>query len=180
MPRLAHDRIQHGGTRSRRAGQGETKPSQVEVFATGISANDFVSWFEAINKQNDEAQSLAAHPEHYIIDAAEPETQTVTETTGGAPLPTAFSIKFGPTPSLEAKTKPNYPFGIIGRCVLDNGKMAGAAIHQFEDTPDGLHGVLHIEFPALAPQRIVSGHKRHLAIEFGNWIEAASIGGFDP
>lgn len=43
-----------------------------------------------------------------------------------------------------------------------------------KESSNGLHGLLTIYFPALVPKRIVEGHKRHLAIEFSNWVELAA------
>lgn len=37
-----------------------------------------------------------------------------------------------------------------------------------------MRGVLSIDFPLLTPGAVLSGHKLHLAIEFSNWIEAAT------
>ncbi len=46
-------------------------------------------------------------------------------------------------------------------------------MHQFQDTKDGLHGILSIDYPLMTPPVIMNGHKVHLAIEFSNWIEAS-------
>ena len=37
-----------------------------------------------------------------------------------------------------------------------------------------MRGVLCVDYPLLTPGAVMSGHKVHLAIEFSNWIEAAT------
>lgn len=153
--------------------RGRLKTSQIEIEVQGLSAKAFLDWFEGRNEVADEAALLAAHPEHYII-ASKDNRQWVYETAGGSPFVSEFIIDFNQKGDLVKDMLPDYPYQISGQALDKSGKPMGAALHQFKESSNGLHGLLTIYFPALVPKRIVEGHKRHLAIEFSNWIELAA------
>lgn len=155
--------------------RGKLKTSEIEIKVKGISAKDFIEWFEEKNKLGDEKALLAAHPEHYII-VSKDNSQWVYETTGGSPFVSEFVINFNQNDNLFEDMLPNYSYQISGKVLNQSGKTMGAALHQFKETTDGFHGLLTIYFPFLVPKQIIEGHKYHLAIEFSNWVELAAQG----
>ncbi|MGM9905751.1 hypothetical protein, partial [Lactobacillus sp.] len=155
------------------ASHGPAKPCCLELRAQGISAKEFVEWFEAVNAANDEKAMLAAHPDHYLIDTSPSGKQLVYERYGGSPFVSRAVIDFANNDDVLKKADPEYPWLIAGAAINDSGKAIGGALHQFKDIPGGMEGKLQINFPSMMPKKIVEGHKIHLAIEFGNWIEAA-------
>lgn len=158
----------------RRLSFGRVKPCRMEVFARGISAAEFVGWFEGRNAANDETALIAAHPEHYIIENTPEGRQEIWETNGGSPFTAHFVIDFSDKADAMAQRLEGYTHFIAGKAVDAEGRKVGGSMHQFRDTPDGMQGVLSIDYPMRTPNVIMSGHKMHLAIEFSNWIEAAA------
>lgn len=153
---------------------GRVKPCQVEVFANGISAKEFVTWFEQINEIADEKTLLAAHPEHYIINNTPDGRQLIYETNGGSPFIASFTIDFTDKEDALKQSLQGYPYNISGKAINKKGKKVGGSMHQFQDTENGMHGILSIDFPYLILNSVMEGHKMHLAIEFSNWIEMAA------
>ena len=148
---------------------GKRTSSQIEIHATGLSAQEFIHWFEERNALADQVALLAAHPEHYVIDCQDKQ-MFVIERTGGAPMISEFTIDMGELEDLEKEFLPDYPHRIAGQAIDSKGRVIGAALHQFRDTEEGLEGILRIDFPKRTPKVIIEGHKKHLAIEFSNWI----------
>lgn len=107
---------------------GKVKPCRVEVMARGISAKQFIEWFENVNAKNDEATLLAAHPEHYLITNAPAGRQHIIETNGGAPFTAEFTIDFSDKKDALAKQLPDYPYHIAGKAVDDHGKRVGGSM----------------------------------------------------
>lgn len=67
---------------------------------------------------------------------------------------------------------PDYPIQIAGVARTHAGLPIGGVRHQFRNLPEGgFESWNTVEFPKLVPKRMVSGHRWHLACEFGNWIE---------
>ena len=73
---------------------GKVKPCRMEVYAKGISAKEFIEWFEETNAKADESSLVYAHPEHYIIHNTPDGCQEIYETSGGAPCTAHFVIDF--------------------------------------------------------------------------------------
>ena len=159
--------------------RGKRVQSAIDFYAEGISAKEFVGWFEEQSRLNNTAAMLQAHPEHYVIDNRPDSTQYVCETTGGSPMVSEFKICFGNTGAIAIPLREDCPYRIEGVSVQTSGLCIGGARHQFKDTPEGLHGFLSIDFPKITPRKMVDGHKWHLAIEFANWVEAAVSGKYD-
>lgn len=157
----------------RKLSLGRVKKCRMEVFAKGVSADEFVGWFEGRSAANDEAAMIAAHPERYII-VNEGGRQEVWETGGGAPFTARFVIDFTDKADATAQRIEGYMHFIAGKAVDEDGRKVGGAMHQFRDDDGGMRGVLSIDCPLLTPGAVMSGHKVHLAIEFSNWIEAAA------
>ena len=154
---------------------GKRTSSQIEIHATGLSAQEFIHWFEERNALADQVALLAAHPEHYVIDCQDKQ-MFVIERTGGAPMISEFTIDMGELEDLEKEFLPDYPHRIAGQAIDSKGRVIGAALHRFRDTEEGLEGILRIDFPKRTPKVIIEGHKKHLAIEFSNWMELAVSG----
>lgn len=161
-----------------RKSEGRYVLSGIDIYAKGISGGEFVTWFEKQAEKNNTAAMLQAHPEHYIIENHPDGSQEVCETNGGSPFAASFTIFFNDTASINIPLLPGHPYRIEGVSKA-NGRRIGAARHQFQDTEEGLHGHLCIEFPEKTMKKVVDGHKWHLAIEFANWIEASASGEYD-
>ena len=159
-----------------RVGAGMSKRRRlcvVDLHVDDGTAEQFVEAFEGWTNASDEEAMLRACPDHFVIRTRIDGRQEVLETTGGSPLPSQFFIDYDDVSSLSTQADPRFPYQIAGVARASNGAAIGGVRHQFQDTSDGFHARLTVEFPLPTLDRMVSGHRWHLACEFSNWIEAA-------
>lgn len=145
-----------------------------EIAVAKGSADHFARWFADRNRLDDERAMIAACPDHYIIARDAFGRQLVVETTGGSPLPGEFTVDYDDISSLQTRPDPDYPFQVAGVARLADGLAIGGVRHQFRQEGDGFRARLTVEFPARVTRHMISQHGWHLAVEFGNWIEAAA------
>ena len=144
------------------------------VVAQG-SAEQFVAWYEAAARANEERALLGATPDHYLLHTDADGVMQVVETTGGSPLASRFFIDLANT-NLESLRSPidlAFPVQFAGVARIANGLVIGGVRHQFRNEGSGFRARLTVEFPRLMPPGMIGGHQWHLASEFANWIEAA-------
>lgn len=153
---------------------GKRRISVCEIEVPTGSAARFARWFEDRNVLNDEPAMLDACPDHYIIARDVQGRQLVVETTGGAPLPGEFTVDYADVSTLHTQADLSYPYQVAGVARLGDGLAIGGVRHQFRQEGDGFRALLTVEFPARVPRRMIAEHRWHLAVEFANWIEAAS------
>lgn len=154
--------------------RGKRRFSVCEIDVPTGSAARFARWFEDRNALNDERAMLDACPDHYIIARDTEGRQLVVETTGGSPLPGEFTVDYTDVASLQTKADPSCPYQVAGVARMRDGLAIGGVRHQFRQEGDGFRALLTVEFPARVPRRMIAEHRWHLAVEFANWIEAAS------
>lgn len=157
----------------RMSGEGR-RFSVCEIEVPIGSAEHFAKWFDDRNNYNDERAMIEACPDHYVITRYEAGRQYVLETTGGSPLPGGFLVDYKDTSALVTEPDPSFPFQVAGVARLDDGLAIGGVRHQFRQENDGFRARLTVEFPRKVPQKMISEHCWHLAVEFSNWIEAAA------
>ncbi len=148
----------------------------VELRGSGASAEAMPAFYKAVIDSGDEAPLLAASPDHWMLRKRDDGIQQVIETTGGSPLASCIYLDEDGVGPISTPVDATFPVQWVafGRACLD-GPPAGAFRHQFRDEPGGRFTArLTIEFPRATPGRFVNAHRRHLACEFSNWIEAAS------
>ena len=154
--------------------RGRKKLCAIDLVADGIGAQGYVDWFMHTHESNDEAEMLAANPDHWLIRRAADGRQEVIETTGNSPLPSHFLINFDDDTRPALQPDPTFPVQMIATARFPDGRIVGTVRHQFRDEGKGLRARLGIEFPRAFPGPLVRGHHWHLACEFSNWIEAAA------
>lgn len=147
--------------------------SVTRLSVHGGTAGEFTEWFRARTAASDEIAMLRACPDHFVIRTDAAGRQEVVETTGGSPLATAFRVDYEDVAALVTPPEPPFPHQIAGVALSSAGRPIGGVRHQFRDVADGFEAVLTVEFPLPTLPWMVSGHRRHLACEFSNWIEAA-------
>ncbi|MFB6553951.1 hypothetical protein [Streptomyces sp. NPDC056405] len=147
--------------------------SVCELQVTGGSAAGLVQWFEDTSRDDYTRSMTAAHPDHFLIQTLPDGRQEVIETTGGSPLPTRFLIDYTDLSTLTTPSDPAADAEATGVAISGKGLHIGGVRHEFRDVPGGFHARLCVEFPRTTLPRILSEHRRHLAIEFSNWVEFA-------
>lgn len=154
---------------------GEIRAATTVLAVTGFTAGEFMGWLD--ENTDDEAIMLAAHPEHYATAARPDQTLFLVENFGShlCSCVVAFGrgTKWAAT-SPEYLPEDRYPIKKIASIELEDGTPIGRVLSQFGDTEDGFSASLSIYFPAASPEELVEHHRRHLAVEFTNWITAAA------
>ncbi len=145
----------------------------IELLSDQGSAEQFVAWYEARSRANDDRAMLGATPDHYLLHTDAKGTMQVVETTGGFPLASRFCMNLADQEGLRAPLDPDFPLRISGAARLKNGLVIGGVRHQLRNEGSGFRIRLIVEFPGLMLQSMVNGHQWHLASEFANWIEAS-------
>jgi hypothetical protein len=153
---------------------GRKKVCTIDLLADGTDAKGYLAWFMHTHESDDEAQMLAANPDHWLIRRTEDGRQEVIENVGSSPLPSHVFINFDDEHRPALKQDPAFPIQLVATARLPNGRIAGGVRHQFRDEGEGLRARLCIEFPLAFPGPIMRAHQWHLACEFSNWIEAAA------
>jgi len=149
-----------------------------ELVTAQGRAEQFVAWFEAASRANDDRAMLGATPDHYLLHTDAEGTMQVVETTGGSPLASRFFMNPADQDSLRSPVDPAFlPVQIAGVARLASGLAIGGVRHQFRNEGNGFRVRLTVEFPRLMPPGMISGHQWHLASEFANWIEASLADG---
>jgi hypothetical protein len=175
--RLAWElRLSAGSSRMMSAlSRGRRRVCTVELSGPVGAAEAMPGFYRQAIDAGDEAPLLIASPDHFLLGRRPDGLQQVIETTGGAPLASRIFLDESDIGTVKTAADPDFPvqWVAVGRAG-PSGPVAGGLRHQFREGPDGFRARLTIEFPALTPARIVHGHRRHLACEFSNWIEAAS------
>lgn len=154
---------------------GKFSVAQTDLSFKGLKAEQFLHWFHEIVP--DEPQMLAAHPEHYLVlPTDDGKGQRVLETLGS-------HVSYFVIPALAGQESSpfvtnrdeSFPITMIGRGQSADGTMQGKVLHQFRNHVDstGFDARLSIWFPAACEEDLFETHRRHLAVEFSNWVHAA-------
>ncbi|MFD3504172.1 hypothetical protein [Streptomyces sp. NPDC058678] len=154
---------------------GRRRMRQVEIFVPGCAvAERLPVWYMRRAEADDEAAFLAACPDHHIFRLTPDGRQEVWETTGGSPLASRFFFTMDESDTVVTPADPSYPFQMAGTARLADGTALGGARHQFREEGGGTRALLTVEFPRLMPPASVAAHRRHVACEFSQWVEAAA------
>lgn len=152
------------------ASGGAWRSAVTELEVGGITAEEFLTWWQGRLASADRTALLAANPEHYLANSADGVVEII-ETIGSGPL--RFFLTFHDGVAIADKGHETYPVRIGGTGRLTDGTEICRVMHEFGDGPRGLRIRLTIQFPASAPEHVFTGHKWHFACEFLNWLEAA-------
>ncbi|MFI1586092.1 hypothetical protein [Embleya sp. NPDC020630] len=152
------------------ASGGVWRSAVTELEIGGITAEEFLTWWQGRLASADRTALLSANPEHYLADSAHGVVEII-ETIGSGPL--RFFLTFHDGVEIEDEGHETYPVRIGGTGRLTDGTEICRVMHEFGDGPNGLRIRLTIQFPAGAPEHVFTGHQWHFACEFLNWLEAA-------
>lgn len=156
-----------------RLSAGHRRFSVTEIVTNAGTAEHFCAWFLNCTRRNDQVAMLAGTPDHFVLRTLADGRQEVVETNGGSPLAARFFIDYQDLSSLRSPRDPAFPLELAGVARTTGGLALGGVRHQFRNEGAGFRARLLVEFPLLTLPSVVSGHRWHLASEFGNWIEAA-------
>ncbi|MFE7191399.1 hypothetical protein [Kitasatospora sp. NPDC057541] len=152
------------------ASGGAWRSAVTELEIGGITAEEFLTWWQGRLASGDRTALLAANPEHYLANSADGVVEII-ETIGSGPL--RFFLTFHDGVAIADEGHETYPVRIGGTGRLTDGTEICRVMHEFGDGPRGLRIRLTIQFPTSAPEHVFTGHQWHFACEFLNWLEAA-------
>ncbi|MFF2956702.1 hypothetical protein ACFVVU_35825 [Kitasatospora sp. NPDC057965] len=152
------------------ASGGAWRSAVTELEIGGITAEEFLTWWQGRLASGDRTALLAANPEHYLAASADGVVEII-ETIGSGPL--RFFLTFHDGVAIEDEGHETYPVRIGGTGRLTDATEICRVMHEFGDGPRGLRIRLTIQFPTSAPEHVFTGHQWHFACEFLNWLEAA-------
>ncbi|MEU5088458.1 hypothetical protein [Streptomyces sp. NPDC021356] len=164
------------------ASNGAHRGSHAEFTVRGLSGSDLAAWFRsqaATGRFQDKELLLNAHPEHYV----EPPEYTggMVETIGGHLTRFKVSVARELPPAVAAYRDTTYPVTLMNALLsLDDGTPFAYCLHQARDTATGADVVVRVVYPSIAPDSMIEGHCRHLAIEFRSWIRNAAAASRQP
>jgi hypothetical protein len=151
------------------ASEGRWRPAETRLRISGLSAGEFMTYFHSIF--DDRPAMLAAQPEHFAMGLVD-GVMEVLENLG--PNIARFYIRFTEEDRAVGELLPDHPVRMVGNVALPDGTVLAHLLHQLRDTETGFDAVLGIYFPEATPEEVIEGHRRHLAVEFTNWITGAA------
>ncbi|GAA1320676.1 hypothetical protein GCM10009647_053270 [Streptomyces sanglieri] len=161
-----------------RASDGSFKAGTTILATRGLTSGAFLAWMEKAFA-GDENALLAAHPEHYVMAPGADGSFNVVENIG----PHVCSFYMGgwgtdemawAADAAELLPESEFPHKMSSNLFLADGTVVGRALTQFGDTADGFTASLTVYVPTTCPQDVLEHHLRHYAVEFRNWIIAAT------
>ncbi len=114
--------------------------------------------------------NLSVCPDHYLLEPRG-DVLEVIETTGGAPCPAQFFLRFNDETGLKTPRDPSFPYQSAGTARLADGTVIGGVRHQFRNEGGNTLMRLMVEFPQLTLGSMIREHQWHLACEFTNWVQ---------
>ncbi|MBM7438334.1 hypothetical protein [Streptomyces sp. HB132] len=163
---------------SARTSDGGFRGGTTVLTTRGLSAGEFLAWMEKAFAA-DESALLAAHPEHYVMTPEADGSFNVVENIG--PHVCSFYMGGWGTDAMawaedadELLPESGFPHKMSSNLFLADGTVVGRALTQFGDTADGFTANLTVYVPTSCPEDVLEHHLRHYAVEFRNWITAAS------
>ncbi|RII20531.1 hypothetical protein DSC45_04825 [Streptomyces sp. YIM 130001] len=157
---------------------GEFQAGTTVLTARGLTSGEFLDWMDGAFAGDDERPLLAAHPEHYVMGPDDIGARVV-ENIG--PHVCSFYMGGWGTAAMawaddadELLPESEYPRKKSSNLFLEDGTVVGRALIQFGDTAGGFTANLTVYLPTTCPKNVLDHHLRHYAVEFRNWIVAAS------
>ena len=157
--------------------EGKLKPATTVLSVKGLKATQFLHWLDGQFEK--ESVMLAAEPDHFVVAPNEEGRVTIVETLGEyicqihlPPFDGAATWDAAVVDELLPESE--YQFRRIARIALPDGELVGRMLTQYGDTTEGFNASLTAYFPTSCPDDVFEHHRQHLAVEFRNWIVAAS------
>lgn len=148
---------------------GYYKKAEVCLFAEGCTFQDWMKVYVG-------GKAKYTHPEHFIampINGDFSKTE-VMEVLGEED--TMLRMKMHRNVDLETfpfQADPDCTFVLRAEMTtMEDNPLGIYAFHQFKDRENGLEAKVCIVFPEGADDALVEGQKRHLTVEFYNWMSA--------
>ncbi|MEA5360306.1 hypothetical protein VA596_12235 [Amycolatopsis sp., V23-08] len=149
----------------RRSG-GEQVTGTLTIEARGLTAAAFSAWM--IRAFTREDVLIAAQPEHYLMDMADPRGPHIVETLGEH----VVGFRMGGWDESEV------PGGTDRRHSLltldDDGTVVGSVSTSFREADHGMTAELSVTLPATSAPEAVEQHLQHFSVEFRSWMLLAA------
>lgn len=153
----------------RRSG-GRQATGSITIEASNLTAANFSAWMIQMFSRQD--QLIAAQPEHYLMDMADPHGPHVVETLGD------HVVGFYMGGWDESQVSADEPDGVDRRHsslkLDDDGTVFGSVSTAFLEAPNGMRAELTVTLPATSAPEAIEQHLEHYSVEFRNWMLMAA------
>lgn len=150
---------------------GQDKPMKVSRCHLSVEGLALQTFMQIMQKmQSDEDILLSVHPEHFTTIVTDTDIVGI-EPFGMYGTPTLVKVNFANVSELGQQIQkdrlPDYPVAMAGKAYLTDGVTEiNTPFHQIKPTKNGFEAELAVYWPAGVPDKLVSGHSLHLAMEF--------------
>ncbi|WP_033294282.1 hypothetical protein [Amycolatopsis jejuensis] len=164
------------------ASDGTYRESRTEFTVRGLTGTGLAEWFQSQWRKSqadadfdNKTLFFNAHPEHY---GAPPHYRGGNVEMIGGHLIRFKAVALSELPvEVRSFYAPEYPVPLMNALLtLDDDTPFAYCVHQARDTETGSDVVVRVLYPSAAPDSLIEGHCRHLAIEFRTWIRSAAAG----
>lgn len=150
---------------------GEQVTGVITLEAEGLTATDFSAWMiEAFSRRD---VLIAAQPEHYLMDMADPQGPHVVETLGSHVV--GFHMGGWAESGVDAADEPGRSDKRHSLLRLDDGGTPfGSVSTRFVEAPYGMEAELTVSLPVTSTPDAIEQHLEHFSVEFRNWMLQAA------
>lgn len=152
----------------RRSG-GQEVTGTTTIEATGLAAADFSAWMARAFIREDVL--IAAQPEHYLMNMADPHGPHVVETLGDHVV--GFYMEGWDRSGTDTEgTGADEHHSSLK--LDDDGTVFGSVSTEFVDSPGGMRANLSVTLPSTSAPQAVEQHLQHFSVEFRSWMLLAA------
>lgn len=150
---------------------GEQVTGVITIEAKDLTAADFSTWMiEAFARRD---VLIAAQPEHYLMDMAEPQGPHVVETLGSHVV--GFYMRGCAESEIDAADefeRVDKRYSLLR--LDDDGTPFGSVSTTFVEAPYGMDAELSVSLPATSAPDAIEQHLEHFSVEFRSWMLQAA------
>ena len=148
---------------------GQWQSESIELVITGVTAGQFVDWYDTALHDRREPDFRAGHPEHFISHPHDDGIEVI-ENVGETELPWHVFYRSLPEDGdFPVAWDEDFPVRFGAEVLDQNRRRVGFSMRQARDTSDGMHLRVTSFLPLAASPTLMRNHLNHLAIEYRNW-----------
>lgn len=145
---------------------GEQVTGMTTIEADGLTAADFSAWMIRAFARRDVL--IAAQPEHYLMDMADPHGPHVVETLGDHVVGFYMGGWNEGEIDVDESESADKRYSLLK--LDDDGTVFGSVSTSFFGAPSGMVAELSVTLPATSAPDAVEQHLEHSSVEFRSWM----------
>jgi len=149
---------------------GELATGTITIEAIGLTAADFSAWMMRAFAREDVL--IAAHPEHYLMNASDPRGPHIVEALGDHVV--GFFMGGWEASAVATAGPANTDKRRSLLTLDDDGTVFGSVSTLFSEAPQGMKAELSVTLPATSAPDAIEQHLQHFSVEFRSWMLMAA------